>query len=120
MNKKGVYMSEFTSAPGQDPHKYFRVICKDFIKTIKGTRIIEDLQVDMQKMINASHDLTWKNQSLKDVFKKPLGEKIMDKVFNEFERYINDIKTNPDKANDQYLLDALTEVIKLSESQKIL
>lgn len=111
--------SNFSSPTGQQPRKYFSNLCKEFIKMVQKKTEIDTLEFEMEKLMNASKDLKWP-KGTKDVYHKPEGEKAADKIFDEFKKYIQLIKKTPSKANDKYLLDALQEVLRLSENQKVL
>ncbi|MBI5346091.1 MAG: hypothetical protein HZB76_02990 [Chlamydiae bacterium] len=110
--------ANFSSPTGQDPHKYFRNLCKAFIKMVKEPTDFDTLEFEMEKMINASKAMKWHNNP-KGVYKKTDGEKALDKVFDEFKRYIKTIRTSPSQASTTYLLGALDEVLRLSESQQV-
>jgi hypothetical protein len=109
----------FSSPTGQEPRHYFRNLCFEFKKTINKTKDSNTLEIEMENIINACKDLKWKEPKNKDVWKKAEGEKALLKLFAEFKRYVKELKENSSNANNKYLLDALDEIIKLIESQKV-
>ncbi len=101
--------ANFAMNPSETPHHYFKNLCLNFKKTIQQSKNPENLEFQMESMINASKELNWKKETT-DKWKKESPEKIMNKVFNEFKRYINDLQKTPNEANYQLLLDSLEEL----------
>lgn len=107
--------ANFTTPPGEDPHRYFRNTCIEFKKLLKNTKDIDSLQIEMEKFIGASKQLDWKHKTT-GVYHKSEGEKAAEKVWNEFKRYILVLATNPYRGNPHDLIDALSETERLVES----
>lgn len=101
--------SSYMIKPGQDPHKYFRNLCIEFIKLLKRSKDVELLQIEMEKLFNASKDLTWKEDHNKPL-KQEVGEKALAKVWHEFKVYIGQLISGKEGYNFQDLIDALNEV----------
>lgn len=99
--------SSFSSNPDRDPHKYFKNLLIDFKKEIASAVDVDALQDKMQTIINASKQMYYTDPKSKSIFHKPETKKTLDKVFNEFDRYILTIQKNPSKANAQDLLDSI-------------
>ena len=84
--------------------------------------VIQRLRSSTSGITNAldgllKHDHIYKDE--KGIYHKPETEKAITKIFKEFDRYVTDIKQNPDKANDQYLLDAISLVEALLKENEI-
>ena len=109
----------FSSNPDQDPHKYFKYLLIDFKKEVKNQVDIEDLEEKMQAIINASKQMHYTDPHKKGVFHKPETEKALNKIFNEFDRYIKTLQENPSEANAQDLLDSISLVQELLKENEI-
>ena len=107
----------FACRPGEDLHHYFRKICIEFKKTIQSSQDPDSLELQMQMFINTSKNVNW-HQQPQAVYRKPEGEKAVEKVWTEFKRYVNTLKTTPEKAKSQDLLVALDEVERLIKMGK--
>lgn len=111
--------NNFASQPAEDPHRYFRNICHDFVKKVKTSKNIDLLQEEMERFINASREMNWHNKNT-DVYHKDAGEKATDKVWSEFKRYIFGLlSSQSSRANSQDLLNALAEVERLIHNLKV-
>lgn len=104
--------SNFTMQPGQNPHSYFRNLCIEFIKLLKESDDVDLLQDEMGKLINASKDMKW-NEDHNKPLKQEAGEKAISKLFNEFRRYVNNLRNTSSKSNYQDLLDAFSEIERM-------
>lgn len=111
--------SSFSSLPDQDPHKYFKNLLIDFKKEIKGAVDLDPLQEKMQTLINASKEMSYKDTHKKGVFHLPETQKAISKIWTEFDRYILTYQKEPQKANAQDLLDAITLVESLLAENNI-
>lgn len=106
----------FSRPPGEDIHHYFRNILLDFKKIIHHSQNIDELEHQMIAIINASRDICWKNDPY-EVIRKSNAEKLLDKLFTECRRYIEDLQKDLISANNEYLSVALEELLDLfSES----
>ena len=110
--------ANFSGPPGEEPHRDFRNLCREFKKLIKNSRDVVELQLMMERFINMCRQLDWHYKS-NGVYKKPIGEKATNKLFSEFKRYIQDLQTEPEQANPQDLLDALYEIEQLVRSLSV-
>ena len=90
----------------------------EFKKAVQKSRDPMLLEIEMEKLINASKEMTWKTKK-KEIRKKDEGEKALCKVWNEFSRYIQALKKNPKNAEAMELMDALSEIERLIESLQV-
>jgi hypothetical protein len=105
----------FSSAPTEGPHRFFRNVCLHFKKSIQATKDLRELEENIENFINASKQMDWHVQS-GDVFRKNEGEKAVLKVLSECERYYKAMLDDPAKAVAQDLLDALDNLNHLIDS----
>ena len=111
--------SNFSTPPGEEPHRYFRNICLDFIKKIKSSKDIDELQVEMERFLSASKEMDWHHKNT-GVYHKDEGNKAVWKVWTEFKRYVMDLSSsNPHPGNPEDLLMAVQEVQRLVDSFKV-
>jgi hypothetical protein len=101
--------SSFSMPPGQESHKYFRNLLIEFKKLLKKSKDIDALQWEMDRILDASKELTWKIDRNK-IIKQETGEKAVSKVWHEFKRYLQDLEKSSSKANYQDLFDAIEEI----------
>lgn len=104
--------ANFSGAPTEKPHRYFRNVCIEVRKIIKASKNTNELQVEMAKFIDASKQMHWPHKT-SSVYRKDDGEKATKKVLAEFIRYIDSLLTKSPTANPQDLLDSLSEVEQL-------
>jgi len=107
----------FSTNPSQSPHKYFYNLCLQFKKKLQSINDADILEDEMQSIINAGRQLTWKEPK-HHVYKKNEGEKILDRIFSEFQRYIKSLREKR-KGNFQDLLDALNQLLDLIKREKV-
>ena len=91
------------SNPSQSPHKYFKYLLVSFKKEIINFSKIEELEEKMQAIINAAKDLTFIDNHKKNIFHKPEAEKILDRIFSEFKRYITTLKKEKNTSSQDLL-----------------
>lgn len=99
----------FCRPPGESPHHYYRNVVLEFKKILQQTRDLDQLLIIMEKLLNASKEMTWK-ECRKNVWRKEEGDKAIQKLFHEFKRYLSDLNSNPKKATTQYMCDVLDEI----------
>ena len=104
--------SSFSEPPGEDNHHYFRNVLLEFKKLIHQSQNIDELEMQMERIINASRDISW-NEHSKENIKKTESEKILDKLYEEFKRYIEELQKDLNQANIEDLAVTLQEVIDL-------
>ncbi|NNM44003.1 MAG: hypothetical protein HKM07_06635 [Chlamydiae bacterium] len=109
--------ANFSGAPGEELHRYFRNVCNEFKKTIKSSKELEKLNWEMERFIDISKQMNW-HQKTSAVFHKDEGAKSTTKVISEFQRYAEDLKTQQKNANPHDLLEALGEVERLIQNLK--
>lgn len=103
-------MENLESSSPQDPHKYFKNLIHAFKKEITGSIDLEAMQEKMQMILNAAKEMHYTDSHKKSIFHKPETQKALEKLFTEFDRYFKTIQNNPSHAQDQDLLDALSQV----------
>ena len=103
--------ASYKTSPGQNPHSYFRNLCIEYKKILKTSKDINLLQNEMDKLINASKELKWR-EDLKKPLNQEAGEKAIAKVWHEFQRYIETL-TSSSNANFQDLLTSLDEIERM-------
>ena len=108
----------FSSNPDINLHKYFKNLILEFQKMVESSKDTDVLQFEMEKVLNASKQMKWKMKK-KEVYSKDEVEKIMKKLFNEFDRYISDLLYRPSDANNIYLLEILKKVQGLIEENQV-
>lgn len=99
----------FCGAPGESPHHYYRNVVLEFKKVLLHSKDLDQLLIVMEKLLNASKDMTWKSNK-PGVWKKEEGEKAIGKLFQEFKRYLGAFNSDSSKANPQFLIDVLDEI----------
>lgn len=102
----------FSGAPGEDIHHYFHNVLLEFKKLIHRSQNIEELEMQMETIINACRDMTWGEEN-GAICKKSEAEKLFDKLYEEFKRYIEDLQKDLNRANVVDLSFTLQEVIDL-------
>ncbi|MFZ0564819.1 MAG: hypothetical protein WAM28_01300 [Chlamydiales bacterium] len=108
----------YSGLPVEEQYRYYRNICIKFKKIIKSSKDIDELQMHMDQFLNASKQVQWPHET-SQVYHKDIAEKTLQKVPNEFRRYIQDLEKDSSHANPQDLLDALEMVETMIDSLKI-
>jgi len=108
----------FSQNPKEDLHRVFRNLCIEFKKTIKSSKNVSQLDLEIQRFIDASKQMNWHHNS-SSVFHRDEGDKATRKVLAEYKRYVDELNSNQQNANPQDLLDALAEVERLIKSYKV-
>jgi hypothetical protein len=98
--------ANFETPPGEELHRAFRNTCIEFKKLIKSSKDLNELKEQMQKFIEISKQMNWHVKNT-GIYHKAEGEKLADKVFAEFKRYMQDLEPYLNKANPADLLKAL-------------
>jgi Skp family chaperone for outer membrane proteins len=108
----------FSCPPGQSLHKYFSNLCIEFRKILEEKGNLEVLQKKMVEIINAAKEMDFlKKRS--DVWGKEETDKGMRRLLDEFKRYVRDVESNVERADEKDLLKALEEVERLIKSWEI-
>ena len=110
--------ANFESPPGQEPHRTFRNTCIEFKKLIMHSKDINELKQEMQKFIEEAKQMSWQKKNTA-VYHKDEGEKIVDKIFTEFKRYMGDLEPFLNKADPHSLLNALDALEKYIKNYKV-
>ncbi len=99
--------TNFSRAPGENSHRVFRNVCVELKRTIQKTpKNKKLLLVQMDRFLDASKNMHWKqSEKNKSVYHKDEKTKAVDRVFEIFKRYLEDVEDSP-----QALLDAVTVV----------
>jgi hypothetical protein len=104
--------ANYGTAPGEEPRHYFRNICIAFKKTLQETKSIPKLQQAMGDFLNAAKAMRWHHKH-EEIYRKDEGEKAMQKVWNEFKRYLIALEKNPEEAKPQDVMEAILEIERL-------
>lgn len=96
----------FERPPGETPHHYFSKVYRDLKKAVQSSKDTELLEREMQKFIDACRQMNWHYQT-NSVQHKGEGEKIANKIYTEFKRYIADLRKRPGNAQSEDLLTSL-------------
>jgi len=110
--------ANFSEEPGEELHRYFRNALIEFKKVVKYSKDIDQLQIEMERFLNASKELNWHHKN-PQAYSKDKAEKATGKVWTEFKRYIMDLQSNPQKVSSQALIDALSNVEQMVLSMKV-
>ena len=102
----------FSSPPGENNLHYFRNACLGFKKVLLHSKDQNHLEMEMEKILNASREIKWHSEK-KEIWKKDDAEKLLAHLFREFKRYIESLQKTPDTANAEDLLISLEEIISL-------
>lgn len=109
--------NNFSSSPHEHPQKIFHNLVIEFRKTVRSSKDIAELTNQMDRLLNASKDMHWVIHNT-DVYHKHEGPKAMEKLFTEFERYINSLQEgSPIPSID--LETSLKHLEKIIEEDKI-
>src|SRR5580692_1448917 len=109
--------TNFGKGPTEEPHRFFRNVCIQFRKTILSSKNYKALEPEIENFINASKEMNW-HVKHSDVYHKDQGEKAVQKVLSECDRYYKALIEAPSKAVAQDLLDALDNLERLIDSFK--
>ncbi len=112
------HLGNYEHTLGQDSHKYFHNLCIEFKKFVQKSKDPALLEIEMERLINASKQMKWKREK-QEIWKKDAGEKAMGKLWNEFSRYVLTLKKNPEKADAKDLIEALCTIESLVEQLKV-
>lgn len=107
----------FGKNPTEEPHRFFRNVCIQFKKAIRSSKDYKTLEPEIENFINASKQMNWHLHS-DDVYRKDQGEKAVQKVLAECDRYYKMLISDPSSAVSQDLLDSLEEVERLIHNLK--
>jgi hypothetical protein len=107
----------FAKDPTEGPNRYFRNVCIQFRKTVVSSKDYPSLEPEIENFINASKEMDWHVKN-SDVYHKDQGEKAVQKVLRECDRYYKTLIADPSSATSQDLLDALEEVERLIHNLK--
>lgn len=105
----------FSKSPTEEPHRFFRNVCIRFRKAILSSKDYTLLEPEIENFINASKEMNWHVKTT-DVFRKNAGEKAVQKVLSECDRYFKTLISNPSSSIAQDLLDSLDEVERLIDN----
>lgn len=108
----------FSGMPTEEHHHYFRNVCIELKKAIKDKKPKDELEQQIDRFLNASREMAWPHQT-SDVYHKDTAEKAVQKVVNEFRRYLHDLESNPSSASAEDLLKALAIVETMIDSLKV-
>ncbi len=104
--------------PGEEPHRAFRNTCIAFKKSLKSSKNADELEQLMQRFIEESKHMDWHHKNTA-VYHKDEGDKLANKIFTEFERYISALRMGPDQAEPADVLTALDLMEQYIKSFKV-
>jgi len=110
--------ANFSGKPGEEPHRYFRNSLLEFKKVVKTSKDIDQLQIEMERFLNASKQLDWHHKN-PQAYRKDEAEKATGKVWTEFKRYIMGLQSKSQKVSPQDLIDALSKVEQMVLNMKV-
>ena len=110
--------ANFSGVPQEQLHHHFRTVCVEFKKIIKSSKEINELDVQMDRFINICKEMNWQSKNA-DVYRKNEAEKAVNKIVNEYRRYIKALQTDSENAIAQDLTAAISEVESLLHSSKV-
>jgi hypothetical protein len=110
--------ANFSKGPDEGPHRFFRNVCLHFKKIVQTTKDYRQLEPEIENFINASKEMNWHIKT-GDVFRKNAGEKAVQKVLSECDRYYKTLISDPDSATTQGLLDSLSNLEQLIDSFQV-
>lgn len=110
--------SNFESSPAQEPHRAFRNTCIEFRKTLKSSKNLNELKLQMEKFIDESKQLNWHTKST-GVYHKDEGRKLTEKVLSEFQRYMKDLDPYLNRADPSAVIEALTLLEQYVQTFKV-
>src|SRR5262245_5887579 len=99
----------FSGMPNEEQRRYYRNICIELKKAIHSTQDPAILQEKIDRFLSASREVTWPHPK-SEIYHKDKAEQAVQKVANEFRRYLNDLENNDSNANPEDLLSALAIV----------
>jgi glycerol dehydrogenase-like iron-containing ADH family enzyme len=108
----------FSGMPIEEQHHYYRNVCIDLKKAIKTTKDCEVLREKMERFISASREVAWPT-SASDVYHRDRAEKAIQKVANEFRRYLHDLENSKKDTNPEDFLNALALVEAMVDTLKV-
>jgi hypothetical protein len=108
----------FSSPPHEHLQKTFHKLVIEFRKTVQRSKDISELTEQMDRLLNASKEMTWIVHN-SDIYHKHEGPKAMERLFTEFERYINHLQSG-EKISPVDLIASLKEIEEIIEKDKIL
>jgi len=110
--------ANFAKAPDEGPHRFFRNVCLHFKKVVQTTKDYKQLELEIENFINASKEMNW-HVKTGDVYRKNAGEKAVQKVLSECDRYYQTLLSDPNSARAQDLLDALSNLEQLIDNFQV-
>lgn len=96
----------YSGMPGEGQYHYYRNLCQELKKVIHASKEPEVLKQEVEKFINASRQVQWPHEP-SETYHGDKSEKAVQKVVNEFLRYIKDLETEPGKAQYEDLLNSI-------------
>jgi hypothetical protein len=107
----------YVGALNEEQHHFYRNVCVDLKKAIKSSQDCNLLREKMDRFLNASREVAWPHHT-SETYRKDQAEKAMQKVANEFKRYVTDLE-NGTGANPQNLLEALSRIEGMIDILKV-
>lgn len=108
----------FNGMPIEEQSHYYRNVCLEFKKTIQTSKDPELLLEQVDRFLSASREVQWPHETSAK-YHKDEAEKAVQKVANEFRRYLHELEGDPEKAQNVDLLNALKIVESLIDQLKV-
>jgi hypothetical protein len=110
--------ASFESPPGKEPHRVFRNTCIEFVKLLKTSKNINELNQQMEMFIDESKQMHWHSKNTA-IYRKDEGKKLTDKVLTEFKRYMTELEPYLNRADPAPLIAALKMLEQFINSYKV-
>lgn len=110
--------ANFSGMPQEQLHHHFRNVCLEFKKVVKSSKDVEELELQMDRFMNVFKGMDWPHKN-SDVLRKNPQDKVLNRLITEYKRYLEDLRTNAEKALPQDLINALSEAEGLLETTKV-
>lgn len=108
----------FSGMPVEEQCHYYRTVCIEFKKVIKSSKNVAELQEQIDRFLSASREVQWPDHTSGSYHKDEV-EKAVQKVANQFRRYVQTLEKEPEKAQHEDLLNALILVETQIDQLKI-
>lgn len=105
--------ANFSGAPQEQIHHHFRNVCLNFKKTLKTSRDMTEIQMQLNSFYNLCRHMDW-NEKNSDVFHKNSAEKAINKVIKDCERYLQGLENEQGPITAQDVINDLNEVENLA------
>lgn len=106
--------ANFSGVPQEQLHHHFRNVCLDFKKTLKTSKDVIEIQMQLDKFYNLCRHMDWHEKN-SDVFHKNSAEKAINKVMRDCGRYIQELEGEQSSISAQDIINDITTVENLAK-----